>query len=194
MAVSTKRKQPHTDPSSAPQTPTKSQKTLNYAANTSIKRSTPTSTPTATRTATPTRTLPPSTSSSSSFSSSSFTTTMAPQLALITASTKTPFQKRVLSLLCQVPRGRVTTYGLMAQHLGSSARAVGNAMRRNPFAPAVPCHRVVATGGGLGGFKGAWPKNGEGITLDEKRGLLKGEGVRFDGVGKVVGTPFCGFV
>lgn len=67
-------------------------------------------------------------------------------------------------------------------------------MRRNPFAPEVPCHRVVATGGALGGFKGQWPNNGEGITLDEKRVLLRGEGIKFDGSGKVLGTPFCGFV
>lgn len=119
---------------------------------------------------------------------------MQPQLDLIAASTKTPFEKRVLSLLCQVPRGRVTTYGLMSRHLQSSPRAIGNAMRRNPFAPLVPCHRVVATGGGLGGFKGVWNKAGEGITLDEKRVLLRGEGVRFDEKGRVVGTPWEGFV
>lgn len=177
MAVSTKRKQPPTDTASPPQTPTKVQKTLTYAANTSIKRSNP-GTPTP-----PTPTTPPT-----------FATTMAPQLARIAASTKTPFQKRVLALLCQVPRGSVTTYGLLAAHLGSSPRAVGNAMRENPFAPAVPCHRVVATGGGLGGFKGAWPKDGVGLTLDLKRALLRGEGVRVDARGKVVGTPFGGFV
>lgn len=118
---------------------------------------------------------------------------MQPQLDRIAQCDKTPFQKRVLTLLCQVPRGQVTTYGLMSKHLQSSPRAIGNAMRRNPFAPAVPCHRVVATGGALGGFKGQWPKDGEGITLDEKRLLLKGEGVKFDGTGRVVGTPFCAF-
>lgn len=122
------------------------------------------------------------------------TADMQPQLNLIANCNKTPFQKRVLSLLCQVPRGQVTTYGLMSKHLGSSPRAIGNAMRRNPFAPQVPCHRVVATGGALGGFKGEWPKDGEGITLDEKRMLLRGEGVKFDGTGRVVGTPFCAFV
>lgn len=119
---------------------------------------------------------------------------MQPQLDRIANCDKTPFQKRVLSLLCQVPRGQVTTYGLMSKHLQSSPRAIGNAMRRNPFAPQVPCHRVVATGGALGGFKGEWPKDGEGITLDEKRLLLRGEGVKFDGMGRVVGTPFCAFV
>ena len=84
----------------------------------------------------------------------------------------------------------------MAAHLGSSPRAVGNAMRRNPFAPDVPCHRCVATGGGLGGFKGkVLRRDGEGITLDEKRMLLRGEGVKLDAAGvKVLGTPFKGFV
>lgn len=74
-------------------------------------------------------------------------------------------------------------------------------MRRNPFAPEVPCHRVVATGGTLGGFKGQWVKSEKegggrlGITLEEKVGLLKGEGVRFAPDGRrVVGSPFVGFV
>ncbi|GKU03441.1 ring-2 protein [Fusarium langsethiae] len=123
-----------------------------------------------------------------------FTTIMASQLALIESSTRTTFEKQVWSLLCQIPRGSFSTYGIMAAHLKSSPRAVGNALRRNPFAPDVPCHRVVATGGALGGFKGKWPKNGEGITLDEKRKLLKGEGVRWDDKGKVIGTPFGGFI
>lgn len=57
----------------------------------------------------------------------------------------------------------------------------------------MPCHRVVAAGGGLGGFKGRWPVDGEGITMDEKRHLLRGEGIRFDGKGRVLGTPWSGF-
>ncbi|CAH0041546.1 unnamed protein product [Clonostachys solani] len=115
----------------------------------------------------------------------------AAQLALIAASRRTPFEKRVWAALCAIPRGRFTTYGLLSAHLGTSPRAVGNALRRNPFAPGVPCHRVVATGGTLGGFKGKWPRSGEGITLDEKRRLLRGEGVRFDGGGRVMGTPWA---
>ncbi|KAI1659153.1 methylated-DNA--cysteine S-met [Daldinia decipiens] len=118
---------------------------------------------------------------------------MKPQLQRITESDRTPFEKKVWSLLCQIPRGHVSTYALLAAHLGSSPRAVGNALRRNPFAPEVPCHRVVATGGSLGGFKGEWPKDGEGITLDEKRKLLRGEGIRIDDKGKVLGTPWAVF-
>jgi methylated-DNA-[protein]-cysteine S-methyltransferase len=119
---------------------------------------------------------------------------MDAQLARIAASGRTPFEKRVWTLLCQVPRGQVTTYALLAAAAGSSPRAVGNALRRNPFAPEVPCHRVVASTGGLGGFKGQWPRDGEGITLVEKKGLLKGEGIRFDDRGKVVGKIWGGFV
>ncbi|KAI0594249.1 6-O-methylguanine DNA methyltransferase [Biscogniauxia sp. FL1348] len=119
---------------------------------------------------------------------------MDTQLHRIAASNRTPFEKKVWSLLCQIPPGHVSTYGIMSAHLGSSPRAVGNALRRNPFAPQVPCHRVVATGGNLGGFKGQWPKNGEGITIDEKKKLLRKEGVRFDGKGRVLGTPWAGFV
>ncbi|KAI8960663.1 methylated-DNA--cysteine S-met [Daldinia sp. FL1419] len=118
---------------------------------------------------------------------------MEPQLKRITESSRTPFEKKVWTLLCQIPRGHVSTYALLATHLGSSPRAVGNALRRNPFAPQVPCHRVVATGGSLGGFKGKWPKDGEGITLDEKRKLLRGEGIKIDDKGKVLGTPWAAF-
>lgn len=118
---------------------------------------------------------------------------MQPQLLRIAQSQRTPFEKRVWTALCQIPRGRVTTYGLLSAHLGTSPRAVGNALRRNPFAPDVPCHRVVATGGTLGGFKGSWPKDGEGITITEKKSLLRGEGVRLDDKGRVLGTVWSGF-
>ncbi|KAH6971818.1 6-O-methylguanine DNA methyltransferase [Ilyonectria sp. MPI-CAGE-AT-0026] len=142
--------------------------------------------------------IPPSsqpiTPSESSLIPSHFPACMHPQLARITASQRTPFEKRVWTALCQIPRGHFTTYGLLAAYLQSSPRAVGNALRRNPFAPEVPCHRVVATGGALGGFKGKWPRDGEGITIDEKKKLLRGEGIRLDGKGKVVGTPYSGFV
>ncbi|KAL6700304.1 RING-2 [Trichoderma pleuroticola] len=119
---------------------------------------------------------------------------MQPQLLRIAQSQRTPFEKRVWTALCQIPRGRVTTYGLLSAYLGTSPRAVGNALRRNPFAPEVPCHRVVATGGALGGFKGSWPKDGEGITITEKKSLLRGEGVRLDDRGRVLGTVWSGFV
>lgn len=69
---------------------------------------------------------------------------------------------------------------------------MGNALRNNPFAPAVPCHRVVAADGGIGGFGGEW--GAEGRFAAEKVRLLRGEGVRFDGRGRVVGGVWAGFV
>jgi methylated-DNA-[protein]-cysteine S-methyltransferase len=59
----------------------------------------------------------------------------------------TAFQERVYTLLKQIPSGRVTTYAAMARALGSSPRAVGGALRVNPFAPEVPCHRCIASTG-----------------------------------------------
>ena len=103
----------------------------------------------------------------------------------------TPYRKRLYATLLTVPAGRYTTYAAMSEYLKSSARAVGNGMRNNPFAPEVPCHRVLAADGSIGGFKGDWGKDGK--YTDQKIQLLRGEGVRFDGKGKVVGQPFRGF-
>ncbi|GLC70007.1 hypothetical protein PLESTF_000912100 [Pleodorina starrii] len=82
--------------------------------------------------------------------------------------------------LCKcIPAGKVSTYGAMASVLQSSPRAVGQALRRNPFAPVVPCHRVVAADLSLGGFSGAWgiadPK------VQRKKRMLEEEGVEFSG-------------
>ncbi|MCJ1380338.1 hypothetical protein MMC17_003441 [Xylographa soralifera] len=115
--------------------------------------------------------------------------------ALIASSALSPFRMRVLLALTQVPPGKYTTYAALADFLGSAPRAVGNAMRNNPFAPAVPCHRVLAADGGIGGFGGEWGgKGGEGERIRKKRELLRSEGVRFDGRGRVVGGVWRGFV
>ena len=104
----------------------------------------------------------------------------------------TPFRKRVLLALCEVPRGSYTTYLALSDFLDSSPRAVGSALRNNPFAPQVPCHRVVAADGGIGGFGGDWGVTGR--HYGEKVRLLKDEGVRVDvGSGKVMGFPWTGF-
>ncbi|GAB1313550.1 methylated-DNA--protein-cysteine methyltransferase [Madurella fahalii] len=142
------------------------------------------------------------TSTSTSASTATIATTMAAKTTirlpppLQTSARGTPFERSVWSLTCQIPPGSFSTYAILAARLKSSPRAVGNALRRNPFAPVVPCHRVVATGGTLGGFKGKIARrDGEGITLQEKRTLLRKEGVKFDaGSGKVLGTPFMAFV
>jgi O-6-methylguanine DNA methyltransferase len=80
----------------------------------------------------------------------------------------TPFQRRVWARLAAIPRGQTATYGALARELRTSPRALGQAMGRNPVALRVPCHRVVAAGGALGGF--AW-----GAPI--KRALLHREGV-----------------
>ena len=59
----------------------------------------------------------------------------------------TDFQTRVYTLLLQIPEGKVATYAALAKALKSSPRAVGGALRSNPFAPEVPCHRVLASTG-----------------------------------------------
>jgi len=65
----------------------------------------------------------------------------------------TPFQQRVWQALTSIPSGETTTYGELAARLGSGARAVGNACRRNPVSVIVPCHRVVSAAG-IGGYSG----------------------------------------
>ncbi|KAJ5520288.1 hypothetical protein N7463_000741 [Penicillium fimorum] len=110
--------------------------------------------------------------------------------------TLTPYRRRVYRTLLSVPPGRWTTYSAMATYLGSSARAVGNAMRSNPFAPEVPCHRVLAADGSLGGYKGEWKVDGHkagGGFCEEKRLRLEEEGVVFLD-GKVRGVCFKEFV
>ncbi len=84
------------------------------------------------------------------------------------------FTRKVLLLTFKIPRGYVATYGGIAEALGdkSAARAVGNVEAANPFSPIVPCHRVVASNLGLGGYGGG---------LDVKRALLKREGVTLTG-------------
>lgn len=110
--------------------------------------------------------------------------------------TLTPYRRRVYRTLLTIPPGRWTTYSALATHLDSSARAVGNAMRTNPFAPEVPCHRVLAADGSLGGYKGVWSRRGDGGSSKkevEKRRVLEAEGVEFDAGGRARGVCFGGF-
>ena len=89
----------------------------------------------------------------------------------------TEFESRVYALISTIPMGSVSTYGRVAHALGcASAQAVGQALRRNPYAPEVPCHRVVAGDRSIGGFSG----KRRGSTIDKKLRLLSEEGVAFD--------------
>ena len=83
------------------------------------------------------------------------------------------------ALLNQVPTGSTVTYGELAELAGNpkAARAVGTAMRKNPIPIIVPCHRVVQSGGGLGGYMG----NGD-DGLRMKKWLLRHEGVNLNNV------------
>lgn len=84
----------------------------------------------------------------------------------------TEFQRRVYLELLRVPRGETISYGELARRIGCrSAQAVGQALKRNPFAPDVPCHRVVASDGGIGGFHG----QREGKMIEKKMRLLEEE-------------------
>jgi methylated-DNA-[protein]-cysteine S-methyltransferase len=93
------------------------------------------------------------------------------------------FEERVWKLMETIPAGKVTTYGLLAKKLNSRAyRAVGNACRRNPYAPRVPCHRVVRSDGTVGGFNGET----SGKNVRKKIQMLRREGVEVEKNGKIV--------
>jgi len=66
----------------------------------------------------------------------------------------TPFQLAVWTACMAIPRGQTRSYGWIAKHIGrpKAARAVGAALGKNPFAPLVPCHRVIRSDGSPGGF------------------------------------------
>lgn len=89
----------------------------------------------------------------------------------------TEFQRRVYLALLEVPRGATISYRELGERIGCrSAQAIGQALKRNPFAPDVPCHRVISTDGSIGGFHGE--RGGE--MIDRKRRLLKEEGVNVE--------------
>ena len=85
----------------------------------------------------------------------------------------TKFQLKVWSYLKKIPKGKIKTYKEVAIGINrpKSARAVANACARNPYAPKIPCHRVIRSDGGLGGYSG---KGG----IKAKKMMLKREGYR----------------
>ena len=85
----------------------------------------------------------------------------------------TKFQLKVWTYLRKIPRGSVKTYSQVAKDIGKplAVRAVANAIGKNPYAPKIPCHRVIRSDGSLGGYSG----NG---GVKTKRFLLKKEGIK----------------
>jgi len=83
---------------------------------------------------------------------------------------KSDFERKVLVATFTIPRGKVSTYKRIAEKIGRprAYRAVGNALHKNPFAPIVPCHRVVRSDGTFGGDK---------KRAASRRGLLGEEGI-----------------
>ena len=84
----------------------------------------------------------------------------------------TKFQLKVWKYLKKIPKGQVRTYSDVAKAINKpkSVRAVANAIGKNPYAPKIPCHRVIRSDGSLGGYSG---KGG----INTKRKLLKSEGI-----------------
>jgi len=84
------------------------------------------------------------------------------------------FEREVMLAVSEIPRGRVATYAERARAIGreKAARAVGNALAKNPYPIVIPCHRVVKADLRLGGYS---------LGADNKKKLLEGEGVRFIG-------------
>ena len=84
----------------------------------------------------------------------------------------TEFQLKVWAYLSKIPRGKVKTYSQVAKAIGKplAVRAVANAIGKNPYAPKIPCHRVIRSDGSLGGYSG---KGG----VKTKRFLLQKEGI-----------------
>lgn len=95
------------------------------------------------------------------------------RFSLPLAPTGTDFRRKVWHALSNIPAGQTRTYGEVAHELGSGPRAVGQAVGDNPIPIVIPCHRVIAANGGLGGFM----HSRTGYSQDIKRWLLRHEHV-----------------
>ncbi|HLA16578.1 MAG TPA: methylated-DNA--[protein]-cysteine S-methyltransferase [Candidatus Limnocylindrales bacterium] len=91
---------------------------------------------------------------------------------------RSAWDRRVLEVVRSITCGRTMSYGEVARRAGSpgAARAVGGAVGRNPIGLLIPCHRVIAADGTLGGYGGSWLADAAEL-LALKRALLAGEGV-----------------
>ena len=87
----------------------------------------------------------------------------------------TEFQRKVWRELLQIPSGHTVSYAQIARRIGNpkAVRAVGGAVGANPIVILVPCHRVIASDGGIGGYSGG---------IERKRRLLTAEGVSLNGI------------
>jgi O-6-methylguanine DNA methyltransferase len=87
----------------------------------------------------------------------------------------TPFQIKVYKALLQIPAGQTRTYKQIAKAIGkpNAARAVGNACNKNPYAPAVPCHRVVGSNGKLTGYAFGLPIKQKLLELESENKSTK---------------------
>jgi len=88
---------------------------------------------------------------------------------------KSTFSQRVYDLTAKIPVGRVSTYRALARTLKipGASRAIGNALHKNPYAPQVPCHRVIKSNGEVGGFASGTKKK---IALLKKEGVIIRQG------------------
>jgi O-6-methylguanine DNA methyltransferase len=95
-----------------------------------------------------------------------------PKKILDAMKTYSPFYQAVWMACSEIPKGEIRTYGWIAKKIGrpGAARAVGMALGKNPFAPTVPCHRVVGADGRMTGYSAQG-------GIAKKRRMLKAEGV-----------------
>lgn len=82
----------------------------------------------------------------------------------------TEFEKAVYRAVMGIPLGQTRSYRWVAAKIGrpKSSRAVGNALNKNPFAPFVPCHRVIASDGSLGGYSGGLKKKARLLRIEKE--------------------------
>jgi O-6-methylguanine DNA methyltransferase len=86
-----------------------------------------------------------------------------------------PFYQKVWRACAEIPAGKTCSYGELARRIGHpfAARAVGQALGKNPFAPIVPCHRVIRADGNIGGFSAPGGIRAKARLLAKERKLLR---------------------
>lgn len=87
----------------------------------------------------------------------------------------TPFQQKVWTALTKIPKGKVITYKALAARIGKprAIRAVANAVGANPLPIIIPCHRVVRSDGGLGGYSGPGGVRQKRALLEKEKAISK---------------------